>query len=154
MIVQETADSIMETFGRIRSRRGVQLNAHNRQPTLQPGRRGVRPNARGVAPDLPLKQRHLRRSIRLQNYEYSQAGAYFVTICTFQRRATLGHIQNGRVIPTPVGETVVRCWEEIPDHFPNVELDKYVLMPNHLHGIVVIAYAVGAQHAAPLRRTR
>jgi REP element-mobilizing transposase RayT len=81
---------------------------------------------------------HRRRSIRLKGYDYSQPGAYFVTICTFQRECTLGEIVEGKMVLSREGEVVEAVWKGIPSHFPNVELDEFILMPNHLHGIIII----------------
>jgi len=75
-------------------------------------------------------QKHQRRLIRLQGYDYSQPGAYFVTICTY----------NGVLLfeDEAIRTIAERCWLEIPHHFTTVELDEWVVMPNHLHGIVAI----------------
>ena len=91
-----------------------------------------------------------RRSIRLQNYDYSQAGVYFVTVCTRNKECSLGEIIDSQVHLNELGRKVRECWLQIPYHFPNVQLDAFVIMPNHVHGIVVIN--VGAQHAVPLQR--
>jgi REP element-mobilizing transposase RayT len=82
---------------------------------------------------------HHRRSIRLQGYNYSQAGAYFVTICTFQRQHLFGTVNNGEIQLNPIGQIVSGSWQKIPQHFPNAELDEFILMPDHLHGIIVIS---------------
>ena len=82
---------------------------------------------------------HHRRSIRLQGYDYSQSGAYFVTICTFQRQHLFGEINNGETQLNVTGQIVSAIWQKIPQHFPNVELDEFILMPDHLHGIIVIS---------------
>jgi len=96
---------------------------------------------------------HHRRSIRLKNYDYAQAGAYFVTICTKDRECLYGEIVDGEMRLNAFGEIVAECWNAIPEHFHNVELDEFVVMPNHVHGIIVIVDSdVGAQHAAPLQR--
>jgi putative transposase len=79
-----------------------------------------------------------RRSIRLKDYDYSQAGAYFVTICTRDKVAVLGEIVDGVMQLNRFGNVVNKCWLEIPHHFPNVEIDTFVIMPNHIHGIVSI----------------
>ncbi len=85
---------------------------------------------------------HRRRSIRLKGYDYSQVGAYFVTICT--RRTSygsvklFGNIVDGRMILNDAGHVVRQCWLDIPDHFSNMELDEFVVMPNHVHGIIAI----------------
>jgi REP element-mobilizing transposase RayT len=98
---------------------------------------------------------HHRRSIRLREYDYAQAGAYFVTICTHDRLCLFGEIVDGMMKLNQFGEIVSSCWEEIPRYFDNVELDAFVVMPNHVHGIVVITGGttthVGATHASPLR---
>jgi len=79
-----------------------------------------------------------RRSIRLRGYDYSHAGAYFVTICTRNRACLFGEIV--------VGEMVKTVWNKLPDRFPNIDLDAFIIMPNHIHGIVVLVGAplVGA----------
>jgi len=84
---------------------------------------------------------HHRRSIRLKDYDYSQAGMYFVTICTQGRHCLLGDIEDGTVKLTAAGEMVRTVWEEIQFHYPGVELDEFVIMPNHFHGIVIIVGA-------------
>ncbi|MBE9078969.1 transposase [Romeria aff. gracilis LEGE 07310] len=82
---------------------------------------------------------HHRRSIRLNNYDYSQAGAYFVTICTQQRKCLLGTINHASLELSQYGVIVENVWQQIPDHFPCVSLDAAVVMPNHFHGIVIIS---------------
>jgi putative transposase len=81
---------------------------------------------------------HHRRSIRLRGYDYSQAGAYFITICINHRQPLLGAIADGIMYPNPAGEMVQTIWEELPFHYSNLELDIFVLMPNHIHGIIVL----------------
>lgn len=81
---------------------------------------------------------HHRRSIRLQGYDYSQAGAYFITTCTHGRERLFGEIVSGALQPSSYGRIVVEWWNTIPEHLPGVELDEFVLMPNHMHGIVVL----------------
>jgi len=79
-----------------------------------------------------------RRSIRLRGYNYAQAGAYFITICTHNRTHLFGTIAAGTVLTNAAGNAAADCWLQIPVHFPNVELDQWVIMPNHIHGILVI----------------
>ena len=74
---------------------------------------------------------------RWQDWDYA-AGAYFITICTAGRERWLGKIENGSMHLSPVGETAARFWHEIPNHFPHVRLDAFVVMPDHVHGILVI----------------
>jgi len=97
---------------------------------------------------------HSRRSIRLKEYDYSQAGAYFVILCTHDREYTLGEIESGDVRLSPIGKIARAFWSEIPQHYPNVEIDEFVTMPNHLHGIIVIHgdAVVGVQDFEPLQK--
>ena len=81
---------------------------------------------------------HHRRSIRLKGYDYTQQGAYFVTICTHQRNCLFGEIVDGEIKLNTNGEIARGSWLSIPRHFKNVELDEFVIMPNHLHGIIII----------------
>ena len=90
-----------------------------------------------------------RRSIRLQGYDYSQAGAYAVTICTHNRDCLFGEIAGGKMVLNHAGHAALQCWQAIPDHFPHAELDAFVMMPNHVHGIVVIADRRGTACRAP-----
>jgi putative transposase len=82
--------------------------------------------------------RHHPRSIRLAGYDYTQAGAYFVTICAYQRQRMFGDVRTGKVTPSKIGRIVTGCWLALPRHFPHVALDAWVLMPDHLHGIILI----------------
>ncbi len=77
-------------------------------------------------------------SIRLKDWNYARRGYYFVTICVQDRRCLLGEVKDGKMIFNKIGEMVFRFWQEIPNHFKNVEIDEFVIMPNHVHGIVVI----------------
>ncbi len=94
---------------------------------------------------------HQRRSIRLQGYDYSQAGAYFVTICAHKKECLFGKIVNDAVQLNEWGKMIVTCWEAIPEHFPNVELDAFVVMPNHVHGIMMIQGGRGEAFAEVAR---
>jgi len=82
---------------------------------------------------------HNRRSIRLKGYDYSQAGLYFITICCQDNVCLFGTIKNGAMILNSGGQMAKKCWTEIPNHFPNVILHEYVIMPNHVHGIIEFA---------------
>jgi REP element-mobilizing transposase RayT len=84
--------------------------------------------------------RHHRRSIRLRSYDYAQAGAYFVTLCAQDRACLFGRIASETVALTDIGYIVAEEWERTPTLRPNVELDEYIVMPDHMHGIVVITY--------------
>ncbi|MBE9226591.1 transposase [Phormidium sp. LEGE 05292] len=82
--------------------------------------------------------KHHRRSIRLRGYDYSLAGAYFITICTWQRECLFGQIINGEMQLSHWGEIVNSHWQNLPKFHPNLELDEFVIMPNHLHSIIVL----------------
>ena len=95
---------------------------------------------------------HHRRSIRLKGYDYTQKGAYFVTICTRNRECLFGGIENGRMTLNDAGMIAHQCWQDIPAHFPHIMLDTFVIMPNHIHGILVITNVpVGAKNFSPLQ---
>ena len=109
---------------------------------------------RGDPPGRPydtMRKTHYRsnrHSIRLPNYDYGQDGVYYVTICTFNRECLFGDVVDGTMELNEFGEIVAECWNNIHGQFPNVELDQWVIMPNHVHGIIHI---VGAIHELPLQ---
>ncbi len=88
-------------------------------------------------------QIHHRRSIRLKGYDYSQEGAYYITICCHDRKHFFGRINNRKMKLNSFGKIAHTQWEQLPERFPNIELDEFQIMPNHMHGIIVIAH-VGA----------
>jgi len=81
---------------------------------------------------------HHRRSIRLQGYDYSNQGAYFVTICTWHRENILGDVYNSVMQLNSFGEIVMKCWQDLQIHYKNIALDEVAIMPNHVHGIIWI----------------
>ena len=92
-----------------------------------------------------------RQSIRLKDYDYTQSGAYFVTICTHKRECVLGDVVNGEMRLNELGQVVEMEWLKTAEIRDNVELDEFVVMPNHIHGIVVITEShVGATSRSPL----
>jgi REP element-mobilizing transposase RayT len=93
--------------------------------------------------DRAVKQ--YRRSIRLKGYDYRQAGAYFVTICVRNRLCLFGEVVNGAIKINDAGRLVQSAWGEIPVRFSNLQIDEFIVMPNHIHGILI----VGAQFIAP-----
>ena len=98
-----------------------------------------------------------RRSIRMKGYDYSKTGTYFVTICTQNKECLFGKVVDGKVRLNKMGLMVKKCWVEIPSHFPNMELDEFVVMPNHVHGIIIISDAnskIRAKNLSPLRLHR
>jgi REP element-mobilizing transposase RayT len=84
------------------------------------------------------KNQYKIESSRLAGYDYTQNGMYFVTICTKEREEFFGTIKDGKIELSEIGKIVENFWQEIPKHFTSVILDEYVIMPNHLHGIVEI----------------
>ena len=91
--------------------------------------------------------KHHRRSIRLKGYDYTTPGAYFVTIVTHHRECLFGEIENGEMRLSRAGEIAARCWEAISAHFASVGLDLFVVMPNHLHGIIIMGAGRGEASA-------
>jgi REP element-mobilizing transposase RayT len=83
-------------------------------------------------------QRHPRHSIRLKGYDYISPGAYFITIVTFRRECLFGEIENGEMRLSETGKIVEHAWHDLVNHYLNIELGAFVIMPNHVHGIIVI----------------
>ena len=92
---------------------------------------------------------HHRRSIRLKGYDYSQAGLYFVTICVQDRQCLFGKITDSEMVLNDFGKIASQCWIEIPQHFPHAVLHEYIIMPNHVHGIIELETHVGAKNFSP-----
>jgi putative transposase len=82
--------------------------------------------------------KHHRRSIRLKNYDYARPGMYFVTICTQNRELLFGNIVDDMMRLNAAGEMVRTTWEALPERFPTIGIDEFVVMPNHFHAILVI----------------
>lgn len=89
-------------------------------------------------PVTPLSNHHHRRSIRLPAYDYSRAGAYFVTICAYQCAALFGEVVADNIRLNDYGQIAAAVWADLPRHYPHVALDAGVIMPNHIHGIIVL----------------
>ena len=81
---------------------------------------------------------HHRRSIRLKGYDYAQCGCYFITICTQGRENLFGSIQNRVMILNDAGKMIDYQWNNLAGRFTHIELDEYIVMPNHLHGIITV----------------
>jgi putative transposase len=96
-------------------------------------------------------KRH-RRSTRLRNYDYAQAGAYFLTLCSYNRECLFASIDQGRIHLSKIGEIVAQEWTRSAGIRGEIELDEWIVMPNHLHGIVMIVEAERAHGRAPLHR--
>jgi putative transposase len=90
--------------------------------------------------------RHHRRSIRLPGYDYATAGAYFVTVVVQGRACVLGEVAGGEMQRNALGDLIDFAWYDIPNHHPNAVLDAFIVMPNHIHGILILTDMVGATH--------
>lgn len=96
-------------------------------------------------------------SARLEDWDYASPGYYFVTICTKDHKSFFGEVSDGKMCLSKIGGIARKFWLDIPNHFPFVDLDEFIIMPNHVHGIVIIndtgetmQKAVGATHNAPV----
>ena len=97
------------------------------------------------------REKHRRRSVRLKDYDYSQAGAYFVTICTHHSNCLFGDMVDSEMALNEYGKVVQEEWERSTNIRREIELDTFVVMPNHIHGFVAIAESnVGATGRSPL----
>ncbi len=85
-----------------------------------------------------FKNKYRIESARLSGYDYSQPGAYFVTICTKNRECIFGKIIDGKMILNDIGKIVEQCWYDLPNHYLNLILDEFIIMPNHFHCIMII----------------
>jgi len=93
-----------------------------------------------------------RRRLRLPHYDYAAAGAYFITVCTHDRACLFGDIREGAMRTNAFGQAVETCWNDLTRHYPHVTLDAFVVMPNHVHGIILLACpetASSTRHALP-----
>lgn len=94
---------------------------------------------------------HNRQSLRKKGFDYAQNGLYFITICTKNKICIFGEIKEKNIIHSEGGNVANLCWKEIPIHFPNVELHEFIIMPNHVHGIIEISSnpTMGAKNFSP-----
>lgn len=81
-----------------------------------------------------------KSTLRLSCHDYSSAGFYFVTICTRDREHFLGEIIKGEMILSDIGYIIADRWHALPDYFPDIQLDEFIVMPNHIHGILIKSY--------------
>ena len=91
-----------------------------------------------------------RKPIRLKEYNYSKPGYYHVTMCIHNHKELFGYIKDSQMFLNKYGKIAEKAWENIPDHYPYVETDEYIVMPNHIHGIIKINNSVGDGHARPV----
>ena len=99
----------------------------------------------------------IRKPNRLKHYDYSTAGWYYVTICTNDHINYFGKVENEKMLLNDIGKIADDCWCDIPKHYNETELDKYIIMPNHIHGIIIINEQndltnVGQRHASALQQ--
>jgi len=93
-----------------------------------------------------------RKIIRLQDYDYTREGLYFITICCYKHACYFGHVSQGEMVLNEIGNIASKCWSEIPNHFPQTALHEFVIMPNHMHGIIeLIGKPVGSRHGVTLQ---
>lgn len=95
-----------------------------------------------------MQNKFNRRSIRLKGYDYSQEGLYFITICCQDRLHRFGEVVNGEMILNTFGKIAEQEWLNTEKIRPNIQLDEYIIMPNHMHGIIIIR--TGELHSPPL----
>ena len=91
-----------------------------------------------------------RHSIRLKNYDYSSAGAYFVTIVVNHRNSLFGEIVDEIFLANPAGKKISQIWTDLANRFPSIQIDEFCVMPNHFHGIVVINPPLNDHPATPV----
>lgn len=89
-----------------------------------------------------------RKKLRLKDYNYASEGAYFITICTRNRRHLFSNVNEGSALLNLAGKMVEKRWQQLASRFPNIKLDEFIIMPNHIHGIIMIVGAplVGARN--------
>jgi putative transposase len=86
-----------------------------------------------------------RKNTRLRKFDYSSEHQHFITICTYNRECLFGRLENSEMILSEIGNIANLYWTEIPDHFPHVILDEFIVMPNHIHGIIKLNYSNGGK---------
>jgi len=97
---------------------------------------------------------HHRRSIRLRGWDYARPGTYFVTLCVEGKEHVFGEVMECEMRLNEWGRIAAACWEELPRHYPDIRLDGFVVMPNHVHGIIeIIDVGAGLKPALPTRAT-
>jgi len=101
-----------------------------------------------------FRNKYRNETIRLNGHDYSSGGKYFVTICTHCMISYFGNISCDKMFLSESGQIANKLWYEIPKHFPFVSLDEFVVMPNHIHGIIIIepTGGLGTVHATSLHR--
>jgi REP element-mobilizing transposase RayT len=101
--------------------------------------------------DLPAKARRAG-SLRLCEYDYSHSGAYFITICARKRELLFGDVVRGQIEINQLGQIVQKVWLSLPQFYGGIELDEFIIMPNHVHDIVMISSEIRTIHASSVQR--
>jgi putative transposase len=83
-----------------------------------------------------------RKNLRLTNWDYSSEGIYFITICCQNRQSYFGRVVSNKIILSEIGLIASKYWQEIPEHFNHCKLDEYIIMPNHIHGTIILDYSL------------
>jgi len=96
------------------------------------------------------KNKYRVESTRLKGWDYSRPGFYFITICVKNKKCIFGRIKNGEMVLSEAGKISSKYWSTIPEHFPFVRLDQYIIMPNHIHGIIEIQSAPVNNNSIPV----
>ena len=95
-----------------------------------------------------FRNKYRNESVRLNSHDYSSGGTYFITLCTHMGMSYFGNISNGKMILSDSGKIAHNLWNEVPEHFSFVSLDEFVVMSNHVHGIVIIGSAPAVMASA------
>ncbi|MFH2137726.1 MAG: transposase [Candidatus Omnitrophota bacterium] len=90
-----------------------------------------------------MKEYKTRKLNRLKEYDYSQAGYYYVTICVYVRECLFGNIINNNMELNNAGEMMGKILQKLPEYYPNIDIDQQIVMPNHIHAIIIIKEPVG-----------
>jgi REP element-mobilizing transposase RayT len=98
---------------------------------------------------MPNDRHPRRRPLRLPGYDYSHAGAYFITVCTHDRVMLFGEVIDRDVPLNEMSMIVQKAWDDLPTHYPAIDLDAFIVMPNHVHGIIILADEPEMRHAIP-----
>jgi len=117
------------------------------------GLQTTKPMDRNMVND-KFKGKYRIPSARWAVWDYSSNAAYFITICVANRAHDFGEIVDGEMNLSPLGQSAQDCWDEIPMHFPFVELGAFVVMPNHVHGVVIIKKHIETQYVASLPKNK
>lgn len=105
-------------------------------------------NSDNEPPVKKFRNKYRIESARLAGYDYSRSGAYFVTMCTKNRNHYFGKIVAGTMQLSEIGGVANNCWKKIPNHFPSVSLGEWIVMPDHIHGVIFITNIVETQDLA------